>query len=647
MSGPLGGFHDGRLGAGDDPGVERRIGLVGALLAVAFVIFAVRLFQLQIIQGADLRNRSERNFVRTVRLLAPRGEIVDRNGRVVATSRPAFGVGVIPSEVQAAGITYEVLGRLLEREPVELASQVGEPRGRERFQAVVLDSDLSYDGLARVESHRYALPGVVTDSVPRRHYPEHDFASHLLGTIGEIQQQQLSKRRFAGYRAGEVVGQRGLERELERHLRGRDGGRNLVVNVAGREVEVLDEVKPEPGGRVVLTLDIDLQRAAEEAFRAPETEPTLDPETGELVPPEPDKMGALVALDPRNGDVLALVSRPAYDPNAFAGGIDSGTWRALMDDEWRPLQDRALSGVYPPGSTYKAVVAAAGLAEGVIDPEEKVLCPGHYRLGRRVYRCWRRGGHGPVNLWEAIRGSCDVYFYELGLRLGIDTIARYARAFGLGQPTGIDLPGEKAGLVPSSEWKERARGEPWIKGETVSAAIGQGYNLTTPLQMAVAYAAIANGGVPVKPRTILRLEDWQGELVEVRSVRLGERVPVDDEHLQLVRDGLTAVVMDPKGTGRRARVPGVNVAGKTGTSQVVRLEHVEGLEDDEIPIRYRDHAWFAAFAPAEDPEIVVVALVEHGGSGGSVAAPVAQKVLARYFEKKALAAEPEVDVARD
>jgi penicillin-binding protein 2 len=647
MSGPLGGFRDGRLGAGDDPGIERRIGLLGALLAVAFVIFAIRLFQLQIIQGADLRNRSERNFVRTVRLLAPRGEIVDRYGRVVATSRPAFGVGVIPSEVQSAGLTYQVLGRLLERDPIELAGLVGTPRGRERFQAVMLDPDMSYDGLARVESHRYALPGVVTDSVPRRYYPEHSFAAHLLGTIGEIQQQQLTKRLFAGYRAGDVVGQRGLERELEQHLRGRDGGRNLVVNVAGREIEVLDEVKPAPGGRVVLTLDLDLQRAAEEAFRTPETEPTLDPETGELIPPEPDKMGALVALDPRNGDVLALVSRPAYDPNAFAGGIDAETWRMLTTDEWKPLQDRALSGVYPPGSTYKAFVAAAALAEGVVDPEEEIVCPGHYRLGRRVYRCWKRGGHGPMNLWSAIRGSCDVYFYELGLRLGIDTLARYAHAFGFGQATGIDLPGEKSGLVPSSEWKERVRGEPWIKGETVSASIGQGYNLTTPLQLAVAYAAIANGGTPVRPRTILRLEDWQGELVEVRSVRLGERVPVSEEDLALVREGLTAVVMDPKGTGRRGQVPGVTVAGKTGTSQVVRLEQVEGLEDDEIPIRYRDHAWFAAFAPAEDPEIVVVALVEHGGGGGAVAAPVAQKVLARYFEKKAAQEREDLEVVRD
>jgi len=283
----------------------------------------------------------------------------------------------------------------------------------------------------------------------------------------------------------------------------------------------------------------------------------------------------------------------------------------------------------------------------VVDPEEKVFCPGYYRLGRRVYRCWKRGGHGAVSLYEAIRGSCDVYFYEMGLRLGIDTIARYARAFGLGHETGIDLPGEKRGLIPTAEWKERERGQPWIKGETVSASIGQGFNLATPLQMAVAYATIANGGTPVQPRTVLRLEDWEGNVVEARPVRLGEHVPVPPEKLELVRRALTGVVMDREGTGQRGRVPGVTVAGKTGTSQVVRLEQVEHLEDDEIPLRFRDHAWFAAFAPVEAPEIVVVALIEHGGGGGANAAPVVQKVLARYFEKKAEReqAAAEVDVA--
>jgi penicillin-binding protein 2 len=631
-------YGEGRLGAGGDPGLDRRLGLLAALLVLALGVFLVRLFQLQILEGADLRLRSERNSVRTVRLEAPRGDILDREGRVLATSRPAFGVQLIPSDLRSPEVTFRTLGMLLGEEPAALRARYGEPVGRARFQPVTLAGDVSRETMARVDTHRFALPGVMIDNQPRRYYVEHELAAHLLGSIGEIRPAQLKDRHFSDYRAGEVVGQRGLEARLERHLRGRAGGRNLVVDVAGREVEVIDEVEPAPGGRVLLTLDLDLQRAAEEAFRSPRPEPVTvtDPQTGaqRVLPAEPDRMGALVALDPRSGDVLALVSLPSYDPNDFAGGIDAETWNALTGDEWRPLQDRALAGQYPPGSTYKAIVAAAGLAEGVIEPGTTAFCPGYYRLGRRIYRCWKRGGHGDVALRDALRESCDVFFYQLGVELGVDTIARYARAFGLGSPTGIDLPGEKGGLIPTRDWKERARNEPWIKGETVSASIGQGFDLVTPLQLAVAYAAIANGGTVVQPRVVMRLERWTGELVEEEEPETAGRLPVAPEQLALIREALTEAVEAPHGTGARARVRGVQVAGKTGTSQVVRLEHLEGLEDDEVPIRYRDHAWFVGFAPAEAPEIVVAALVEHGGGGGSVAAPVAQRVLATYFRKQ-------------
>ena len=345
-------------------------------------------------------------------------------------------------------------------------------------------------------------------------------------------------------------------------------------------------------------------------------------------------MGALIALDPRNGDVLALVSAPSYDANAFAGGVDRKTWQALNLDEWRPLRNRAIAGVYPPGSTYKAIVAAAGLAEGVIDETTEVLCPGHFRLGRRVYRCWKRGGHGIVNLESALTESCDVYFYELGKTLGVETLARYAKLFGLGSSTGIDIRGEVAGLVPTPEWKMRTRGERWIGGETISLSIGQGANLTTPIQLAVAYAAIANGGKIVQPRVVLRRETWDGVVVEETQPVIRAENVIAKPILEMVKKGLASVVMDPGGTGRRARVSGINVAGKSGTTQVVSLDFVEGLEPEEIPIRYRDHALFVAFAPVESPEIVVAVVVEHaGGGGGAVAAPMVQKVLAKYFEK--------------
>jgi penicillin-binding protein 2 len=448
-----------------------------------------------------------------------------------------------------------------------------------------------------------------------------NLAAQLLGTIGEVDAAELALEAFQDYRSGEIVGKTGLEAANEKHLRGEAGGVNLVVDVAGREIDELDRREPRPGGRLVLSIDLDLQRVAEEAFRSE------DPE-------QPDRMGALVALDPWNGDVLALVSSPSYDANAFAGGIDRETWQALNADVWRPLRNRAIAGVYPPGSTYKAFVAAAGLAEGIVDATTEVHCPGYFRLGRRVYRCWKRGGHGAVNLHSALSSSCDVYFYELGKALGVERLAHYAKLFGLGAPTGIDVRGEVAGLVPTPEWKQRTRGEPWIEGETISLSIGQGANLTTPIQLAVAYAAIANGGQVVQPRVVLRRETWDGEVVDRSTPVVREENIVARPILDLVKEGLESVVMDPGGTGSRARVPGISVAGKSGTTQVVSLDLVEGLEPDEIPLRYRDHALFAAFAPVESPEIVVVAIAEHaGGGGGSVAAPMVQKVLAAYFKK--------------
>jgi penicillin-binding protein 2 len=628
------GIGDERLTSANEPPSELRLPLVALFMAAALVVFVLRLFQLQILEGADLASRSERNSVRTVLLEAPRGDIVDRKGRVLATSRPAYRVQVIPNEVRSPEITYTVLGRLLDRDDVELGTLVGQPSGRRRFQPVLLDGDLDYETRARVETHRYALPGVVTDMRPRRHYVEGVRAAHLLGMIGEIDSNELASGDFADYRSGEVIGKYGLEAGLETHLRGRAGGRNIVVDVAGQEIEVIDEIEPIPGGRLVLTLDVDLQRAAEEAFRSED-------------PTQPDKMGALVAIDPRSGDVLALVSRPTYDPNAFAGGIDPEAWAALMGDEWNPLRNRALAGQYPPGSTYKAIVALAGLTEHKIDAHTKVFCPGSYRLGRRVYRCWKRGGHGQVDLVAALRDSCDVYFYHLGVDLGIDTIARYAKMFGLGQMSGIALQGERSGLIPTEEWKERNRSEPWIKGETVSASIGQGYNLVTPLQLANAFATIGNGGHLHTPRIVDRLETWDGQLVRQEPPSPTVDLQIDATALELVRNGLLAVVegtsgrvatdLSPgtpriQGTGSRARVEGITVAGKTGTSQVVRLDLVKDLEEDDIPIRYRDHALFAAFAPAENPEIAVAVVVEHAGKGGgAAAAPIAQKVLDRYF----------------
>lgn len=612
----------GRLSnSGDGPGDVRLWPLVFVVLAL-FSVFVGRLFQLQILEGEYLKGRSEANYVRTVQLDAPRGTIVDREGRAIAASRPAYHVDLLPNEMRNPWRTYSVLGALLGRDPEELAAKVGTPKGRARFQPVSLATDVDFVQRAMVAEHRYALPGVELQGKPLREYLYGTLAAQLLGTIGEIDPEELARPEFVDYHQGETIGKTGIEATYETHLRGRSGGVNRIVDVAGREIEELDRIEPTPGGRVVLALDLDLQQAAEDAFS------TDDPD-------QPRRMGAIVALDPNNGDLLAMVSSPSYDANAFAGAIPREVWRALNDDEWHPLRNRAVAGGYPPGSTYKAIVAAAGLAEKAITPSATAHCNGYYRLGRRVYRCWKKGGHGTVDLQRALAGSCDVYFYELGRRLGVETLARYAKLFGLGAPTGIAIRGEAAGLVPTPEWKLRRFKEPWVEGETISLSIGQGANIVTPIQLAVAYATIANGGSVFEPRIVLRKETWDGELVEERPVVRRAADVVDPGVLATVREGLRAVVMDPGGTGRRAQVPGINVAGKSGTTQVVSLERVEGLAPNEIPIRFRDHALFAAFAPVEAPEIVVVAIVEHaGGGGGAIAAPMVQKVMARYFSKK-------------
>jgi len=621
---------DARLGRSESPIGGRFYWLVGGIFTV-FAIFALRLFQLQIVEGSDLRARSQRNSVRTLRLEAARGEIMDREGRVLATTRPAYDVAVIPNEVHGRDVTYVALAQLLEKPRAEVDERVAGWRGRERFQPQVVAADLSEEFLARVESHRFALPGVVTAVRPLREYPLAEVTAHVLGSIGEVNAQELTQPEFAAYAAGETIGKSGLEAVLEADLRGRAGGRNVVVDVAGREVDVIDEVEPRRGRTLVLTLDLDLQRAAAEAFAAQKQA------ENEVV------AGALVALDPRTGDVLALASFPSYDPNLFAGGIQPDAWRTLVEDPERPLQNRALMGQYPPGSTYKALVAAAALQEAVITPEARLFCPGSYTLGRRTYRCWKKEGHGSIDLHQALVQSCDVYFYQLGMKLGIDRLALYARGFGLGRLSGIDLEPERPGLVPTSRWKLRRHGEPWQKGETVSASIGQGYNLLTPLQLAVAYAAIANGGHRVVPRLVERVEELDGRAARTLRPAEGGTVPVAPAHLERVARALGGVVQEPHGTGWRARVSGVAVAGKTGTAQVVRLERTADMNEDEIPRRYRDHAWFAAFAPLAAPEIVVVALVEHGGHGGSAAAPIVQRVLMRYFEKRARAVAEDAD----
>jgi penicillin-binding protein 2 len=616
------------LAAPTGASLESRVRFVAALVLLVFGGFVVRLFHLQVVEGEALRQRSQKNSIRHVELDAPRGEVLDREGRVIATWRPSRALRAIPNDLGDRARTFAALGQLLGTSGAELDARAGPSTGLARFRPVTLVEDLDWDRLARVESHGYALPGIETFGKPRRFYPGGTLAAHLLGTLGEIQASQLGQERYAAYRQGEVIGQTGLEARYESHLRGGFGRRDVVVDAAGREIEKLRELPPALGGRVVLALDRDLQEQAEAGFR--------DTAEGEA-----PRMGAAVAIDVRTGDVLAMTSYPTYDPNVFSSRIDRDTWRSLTDDEWKPLRNRAIQNHYPPGSTHKAVMAAAALQERVIDTSTRVYCPGHYYFGGRRFACWKKEGHGSVDVIQALQRSCDVFFYTVGVQLGIDRIAKHAASLGLGDVTGIDLPGEAPGIVPSSEWKLRRFKEKWYPGETVSASIGQSYNLYTPLQLAVSYAAIASGGQVMKPRLLLRLEDRDGKTVQVFAPELRETSTVSPENLAIVREGLTAVVELPGGTGGRARVPGVRVAGKTGTVQVVSLSRVQGLKELQIPIRFRDHAWFAAFAPADAPEIAVAVFVEHGLHGSSAAAPIAQRILAKYFQKRGMSPVPE------
>jgi penicillin-binding protein 2 len=420
------------------------------------------------------------------------------------------------------------------------------------------------------------------------------------------------------YKGGDLIGKMGLERLREIDLRGEKGHHNLEVNALGFEQENLKGDEPLPGNDIKLTLDVELQKIAEE-------EMALN-----------HYAGSVVAMEANTGRVLVAVSSPELNLEEFVGGISHKAWNAMLNNPQHPLVNKLVQGQYPPGSTFKPITAFAGLAEGVITPETSIYCPGFYRFGNRIYRCWRRVGHGDVTLKRALAESCDVYFYQTGQRLGVDRLARYAKMFGLGSRTGIEMEHEKAGLVPSTQWKKKRYGKKWHEGETLSVAIGQGYDLTTPLQIAQMTSVVANGGTLYKPSLVEEIIDPDGETVSQFTPEIISRITGQGQNLRLIREGMVEAVNAKRGTGREARlgVSGLLVAGKTGTAQVVRLAQYRHLKEEDIPYEYRDHAWFTCFAPAINPEIVVTVLVEHGLHGGSTSAPIAAKILKKYFEDR-------------
>lgn len=590
--------------------LRQRIVGAGILMTLAFAAIAVRLLVLQVGQGESWTSLSESNRIRVARVPATRGVIYDRNGEPLVDNRSSFDVVVTPEDARDLEATIAQVSEFLGAAPPTSAQVLKAARQRPAYEATVLFRDVGFDqAVVPLETHRLEWPGVSLEVGPVRTYPYGPVASHLLGYVGEVSEVELALRH--DYRMGDLIGKFGAEKAFEDLLRGAPGGQQLEVDALGRKLRVLSRVPESPGTSIALTLDRRLQQFVEQLLEGQE--------------------GAIVVLDPNTGGVLAMASRPSFDPNVFARGIGRQEWHRLVGDKLKPLNNRAVQGQYPPGSTFKIVTAAAALDTGIINPFTRLYCPGHYHFANRDFRCWKSGGHGSVDLHEAIVQSCDVYFYQVAQRLGIDTIAEYARRLGLGVPTGIALDHEKGGLIPSSEWKRRVRGEPWFAGETLSVGIGQGYVLATPLQMARLIATVANGGTVYRPRYVARIEPSSGEPAEETTPEVVGRAGLRPTTLLALREALRDVVNSPTGTGKKARLPTIEVAGKTGTSQSVAMGR-QRVKSSQLRKEQRDHAWFVAFAPVEAPEIAIAVLIEHAsGGGGAIAAPIARGIADFYF----------------
>lgn len=591
--------------------------LVGLAIAVSVIFFLLllRLWYLQIVKMETFQNLSESNRLRLVPVAASRGTIMDRNGVIMVDNTPSYSVSVLPQEVTDKDALIERLSGLIGVNQAELIEKWEKSRGRGRYRPIILASGITRDQLEILEENSMFLPGVDVEMYPIREYSHGILAAHLLGHLGEMSEQEMSSPRFKDYNPGDYVGKSGIERSWEKDLHGVDGGRQIEVDARGRFLRTVSEKAPTTGNSLVLTVDLELQKQAEAAFG--------------------EQAGAAVALDVNSGEILAFVSNPGFDPALFAGKLSSQQWKAYLEDKRHPLENKALKGQYPPGSTFKIVTAIAGLEEGLVNDNTTVHCSGSYKFGNRAFGCWNRHGHGSVNLRKALRESCDVYFYRLGERLGVDRIAKYAKMLGLGNTYGIGLDNEKGGLIPTSEWKVKRFGKKWLAGETLPVAIGQGYVLATPVQLAVMTATVANQGTIYRPHLVKKVVSPEGKVLREYQPHILSRASVHPESWKAVSRGLFAVVNERGGTGGRARLYEVAVAGKTGTSQVVKLRRGKG-----IPYQFRDHALFVAYAPVEKPEIAVAVVVEHGEHGGSAAGPIAGRILRQYFVGKGVIRKP-------
>ncbi|GAB4538155.1 MAG: penicillin-binding protein 2 [Thermodesulfovibrionia bacterium] len=572
--------------------MEKRIRIASYIIFIIFGIFLLRLWELQIIKGRLYKDISERNRIRNIYIPAPRGIIYDRNHNPLVGNVLTFDVSIEKEDIPDDPEKIDLLAELLHINPDEIRERI--ERSYSPFEPIKLKQDVTFDEVAMIEARRFDLPGVMVEAVVKREYIYGRLASHVIGYLGYPTQSQLKDPQYMDIPQTTLIGQYGIEKAYDGLLRGRPGRRMVEVGATGRMVKVIGTEDPVKGKDITLTIDINLQKVAEESLYG--------------------KNGAIVVLDPKTGEVLAMASSPSFDPNLFATGITRGDWLLLINNPDKPLLNRATQGQYPPGSTFKIVSAIAGLEEGVIDEATGFVCNGGMDMGGRRFGCWRKEGHGWVDFYRAVAQSCDVYFYNVGKRLGIDRLERYARMLGLGSPTGIEIDGEKTGVVPSTRWKIERMGSPWYGGETLNTAIGQGYLTATPLQMARLVSAVVNGG---------RL--YKVHLLKDTPPQIERTIDISRENEYLLRKALMGVVEN--GTGRMAYSRVVRIGGKTGTAQ-------SGARDN------KDHAWFVAFAPEDDPELAVSVLIEHGGHGGAVAAPIAKGVIEAYFSPQLLLEPP-------
>ncbi len=587
-----------------------RLSVLQYLITVLFTVLAVSFWILQVVQHDKFEEMAENNHQRTLALRAPRGVVFDRDGRVLVENRHSYSISIVREHTKDLNRTIQLVASVLGLPEAHVRETVDRHRREPTYRPITIVPDATLAQVAAVMARRldFELPDVMVEEVPTRQYPVDAMAAHLFGYVGEVNDAQVAGD--SDLKSGDIVGQSGIERIYNNLLMGEDGAKRVVVNSVGREIRTLEEVPPLEGKRLKLTIDADVQKALEDGFKASGFN------------------GAGVILDPSNGEVLGFLSRPAYDPNVFAAGIDRATWASLNTDELRPLQDRAIQGRYPSGSTFKMAVATAALQEGVITPDFKVFCPGHATFFGRSFKCWNAKGHGWMDMRHAIEQSCNVYFYTVGNMTGIDKIHKWASILGLGEKSGIDLPGENKGLVPSPEWKRATFNEKWYSGETISVSIGQGAVSVTPVSMAVYMATLANGGTRVTPHLLKAVDDGQG-WTPTPVPPPQSQVALDPEKLQAIRDGLWMVV-NAGGTGGRAKIAGRDVSGKTGTAQVISNQGRAAARTEKD---LRDNGWFVFFAPRDNPQIAGAVLLEHGMHGAN-AASVAHHVLETFFAKQ-------------